>query len=385
MKILIYKGTCLINSPGGAEKVMCNMANTFVEDNYEVLFLTRDTKEGKTFFKLNNKVILKQHNIQFNKIRRGIGKLLTKMGKIDYFPYFDRDLQYSTLNNQVIKEYKPDIIIATSITDAKELIYKQDKIAPIVVTMHSCPNYFFNNKKKKQDYINTLKKVDVVQVLQPSFVEETSKYYSGNIVVIGNIVNQINESADINSKTIICVSRIEDGKGQYEAVEAFAQIAKNMEDWQLDFWGYEEQPKYKEKCINLAKQYHIEDRVNFRGVSSEIMSEIKKASICLYPSKFEGFSLALTEALSIGLPCIGFKNSIGVNEIIKDGINGFLVKDSKEMAEKCLMIMKDMDLHKRLSIGAKKSMQEYAPDIICNEWKKLVHDVVMEKGKKHEF
>ena len=54
---------------------------------------------------------------------------------------------------------------------------------------------------------------------------------------------------------------------------------------------------------------------------------VSNASVCAFPSKYEGFPLALTEAMSAGLPCVGFKSCTGVNGLIVDGENGFLVED----------------------------------------------------------
>ncbi len=54
---------------------------------------------------------------------------------------------------------------------------------------------------------------------------------------------------------------------------------------------------------------------------------LTKYNYFILPSLWEGKPKALLEAMSCGLVCIGNSTS-GINEIIEDGINGFLSKDS---------------------------------------------------------
>lgn len=43
-----------------------------------------------------------------------------------------------------------------------------------------------------------------------------------------------------------------------------------------------------------------------------------------FPSAYEGFGLSLAEAMSMGLPAVGYKSCSAVNELIVDGKNGFV-------------------------------------------------------------
>ena len=73
----------------------------------------------------------------------------------------------------------------------------------------------------------------------------------------------------------------------------------------------------------------------------------------------EATSLALIEAMSLGLPAV--VTSFGGNPgVIENGVNGFLVpeKDSAAMAEAILRIMNDGELYAKLSAGAKRRFGE---------------------------
>lgn len=376
MKILIYKRNSLINSSGGAENVMCSMASHFAEAGHDVLFLTRDMRRGIPFYHLDNRVELKQYDRKYNKLRHLCGKILKAVKLIDVFPYFDRDLFIANNNRQIVDAFKPDIIIATSPADAVEILYKQIDIPPVIVTLHSCSSYFFKNKKKCVQYKQILKQVQTVQVLQPSFVEELKAYYDGKIEVIGNSIRQSDKEPDYSKKRIICLARIEPDKQQYELTQAFCKIAKEFPDWTIDFYGDITHPEYKNKCIDLAHASGITGQILFHGITTDVPAALNEASVCAFPSKFEGFGMGLAEALAAGLPSLGFKSACGVNELIKDGQNGFLVADIDDFAEKLKRLMSDENLRRSMGRKAKQSMAAFAPAVVWKQWDALIDETV---------
>ncbi|MEM4368208.1 MAG: glycosyltransferase [Candidatus Anstonellales archaeon] len=84
---------------------------------------------------------------------------------------------------------------------------------------------------------------------------------------------------------------------------------------------------YLETLKNLVKKEKLEHKVIFTGKLSD--EELKKAyasSDCLiFPSTFETFGLVAVEALSSGLPVVA-ADSTGLRDIVKNGLNGYLVK-----------------------------------------------------------
>lgn len=376
MKITLYKRNSLIDSSGGAEKVMCSMANHFAEAGNDVLFLTRDTRDGEPFWPLEKKVVLCKLNIRFPKIRRLFGKILEAAGLIGCASYFDRDLYVSQKINEQLKLVNPDIIIATSIVDAKEILYRHLPICPVIVMFHSYPEYFFKNKRKNELYRSILRKVSAVQVLQSSFAESIRTYYDGLIEVIGNIVEPTCCDKKERLKRIIYLSRVEPDKQQLALTEAFCKIAADFPDWTVDFFGDITHPEYMRKCLQTAKQYNTEDQIFFHGITKNVSAELQKASLCVFPSKYEGFSLGLTEAMASGLPAIGFSYAPGVNGLVVDSENGFLVSDIDEMAQKMALLMKADILRERMGQKAVKSMLPYAPEIIWKKWDSLVEKTI---------
>lgn len=99
-----------------------------------------------------------------------------------------------------------------------------------------------------------------------------------------------------------------------------------------------------------------------------------KSSLFLLTSKSESFSLVLVEASSLGIPCISFDIDVGPREIIKDGKNGFIIKDrNKElMKKKILEIMNSRDVRNEIGNNAKINAEKYYIENVVNEWKKIL-------------
>ena len=110
------------------------------------------------------------------------------------------------------------------------------------------------------------------------------------------------------------------------------------------------------------------------GTTSEIESQLRKASIFAFPSAFEGFPLALTEAMSIGLPTVGFKETPAVNELIKNNSNGILCIDNVDALASALEEL-ILDKNKRIQYGqkGKEDMKKYSDDSIFGKWECLLN------------
>lgn len=67
-------------------------------------------------------------------------------------------------------------------------------------------------------------------------------------------------------------------------------------------------------------------RYNYLGAKShdDVLREMEKADILLFPTLTDGFGMVVTEAMAMGTPVIATTNSCG-RDIIKNGANGWLI------------------------------------------------------------
>ena len=94
---------------------------------------------------------------------------------------------------------------------------------------------------------------------------------------------------------------------------------------------------------------------DFRGrlQGLELAREYRRSSVFVFPSKSDAYANVVSEALCSGLPVVAF-DSAGVEDRVKNGLNGFLVDDVTEF-EKAVLKLKDPGLRHRMSQHARQT------------------------------
>lgn len=366
--IFVYKKSNLIGSSGGVEKVLSFFCNNLAQKGYNVYLATRDRHQGQLFFPVDKTVHFQHFKMKFPRWRRIVGQMM-----LNIIPYFNRELYVAKMIRAYCDKIRPDVIITAGIQDLADIVYHRPYPCAKIVQLHSAISTFFTRKKKKL-FMKTLKQADLVQVLLPSYESDLRKYYDGKIISIGNAVFP-NPVRAKRRKVIIYPARIEPNKAQHLLIESFGKVARNHPDWQIHFYGGVSRAEYFQMCRQKIKDLHLENQVFFKGVSKEMPELLASSSICAFPSRYEGFSLALTEAMAAGLPCVGFDYATCVNELIHSDQNGYLVHDADEMSKALDRLMNDEKLRLRLGKNALQTAQKYTPESIMARWEKVIQNL----------
>ena len=81
------------------------------------------------------------------------------------------------------------------------------------------------------------------------------------------------------------------------------------------------------------KQLNLSNKVSFTGLQKNLTKFYSNTDFLIQGSFVEGFPNAVLEALSFGIPCLIFEAPGGHNELIIEGFNGMIIKDSDNLAE----------------------------------------------------
>lgn len=387
MKILLYQRSDVINSTGGTEKVLCFLSSELSKLGYDVTFMTNEKKTGRPFFPLNDKVnFINVGGTSFTGFKKHVFKLFKSIPILNKIKYFDNYKYTSDVIYKKIQEIKPDLIILANPSDLLELCYCHTYDCSIIQMIHNVPWNIFARRSKRvlKLTLSLMKNISVCQVLMPSFIELMKPYYNGKVVVIPNSVREVDSSdiTDYNNtrKKIINVARVTPIKNQELLIKAFSLISDKYKEWTIDIWGACDK-KYIKKLNKLIKEKKLENRVFFKGKTKNIFDELKYADIFAFPSLFEGFGLALTEAMSIGLPSIGLKTAPAVNEIIIDNENGLLSDNTpQDFAKKIERLILNKELRIKLGTAAKEIVKKYNKDNIINMWQQLIKETTHENN-----
>ena len=99
-----------------------------------------------------------------------------------------------------------------------------------------------------------------------------------------------------------------------------------------------------------------------------------KSRLFLMASETEGLPMVLLEAMSYGIPCIAYEVASGVNDIIDNNKNGYIIKNrnEEEYIEKIEKVINDSKLRNELGIEAKNKVNEFSKEKIVKIWKKIL-------------
>ncbi len=163
--------------------------------------------------------------------------------------------------------------------------------------------------------------------------------------------NQFITSTYIRPFRIIYMGTLSIRKGLIYLFEALKQLSIPISNYEVWFLG-----SIDPVLLPLIKQYQLLNWKFFGHINHyDIGGYIKECDIGIQPSLEEGFSLVIPQLLSHGVPLIITTNTGGEN-IIKDGVNGFVVeiRDSTAIAEKINLLFYDKLL---LSVMKKRALQ----------------------------
>lgn len=180
----------------------------------------------------------------------------------------------------------------------------------------------------------------------------------------------------IESRKIITVGRISYSKGYEYLIEVAKSVFKKHPDWQWHIYG-DGDIDYKNKIVELIKINNLENYVLLQGSTSNIYDLYNKYSFLVMSSRHEGFGMVLIEAKAKKLPLISFDINSGPSDIIRDGIDGFLIKpfDCNEMADKICELIEKPELRKIFSDNAYGNIAKFNRDKIISQWSDLIENI----------
>ena len=152
-------------------------------------------------------------------------------------------------------------------------------------------------------------------------------------------------------------------------IEAWAIVSQKYPDWHLEIYGAGNKDEY----IKLADKLMTSQSISFNSATDNIYKVFADASIFAFSSRFEGFGMALLEALATKLPAVSFACPCGPRNILSDGKDGFLVENGniQKFAEKiCYLISHDIE-RKRMGENAILKAEQYRLDGIMQKWIRL--------------
>jgi glycosyltransferase involved in cell wall biosynthesis len=148
-------------------------------------------------------------------------------------------------------------------------------------------------------------------------------------------------------------------KGHDVFIRAAASIATRFPKATFSIAGEVLEPDYFAELQLLVRDLGLTDRFCFAGGVSNLPEHLASAGIFVLPSRSEGFSNAIVEAMGAGLPVVA--TNVGGNaEAVLHGVTGFIVppEDPAALAAAILQLLSDQSRAKQMGAAGKERVAE---------------------------
>ncbi|WP_418511283.1 glycosyltransferase family 4 protein [Corallibacter sp.] len=344
---------------GGAERVVSTLANSLSEQ-FDITIIT--LYKCKPFYSLNDSVNVVSCKNSYS----GNASIFLSVKNLFGFIYTILKL---------LKTHKIDIAIGfMSTTNIYTIISSKLLNIPCIVSERIHPEYSSLNNFwcKVRRFIYPLSNKLVVQTHDIKVYFESFLKPEKITIIRNPLAPELLKKRDSSvkkEKIILNVGRLTNQKNQEALIKAFHKI--QPKDWKLQLIG---SGKNEKKYKALITELNLQNSVTLLGNINNVFDHYNKASIFAFPSRYEGFPNALTEAMAFGLPCISADCPSGPSELIENNVNGFLIPVDDDNALEDILKLLIENPEKRFDIGekARKSTSSFEVDYITNEWKKLI-------------
>jgi len=158
--------------------------------------------------------------------------------------------------------------------------------------------------------------------------------------------------SDTKLVNVLCVAGLRPIKG----IDVLLQSAAQADGLHINILGDGYQLR---ELTALKDKLGLRETVTFHGQRADVDLFLSRAEIYVCPSRAEGMSNALLEAMACGLPCIATAVE-GNRDAIQNGVNGLLVdpEDAGALADALNKLSTDKGLRKTLGEQARKTVKD---------------------------
>lgn len=355
---------------GGVETHLAFLLPEMVRNGHKVGLLTGSVEKGKVRYQYKGVEIFRSPLFDLNWLyRRGLEGIEEEV-----------TATYTDFFNQI----KPNIVHTHNMHYFSEVHTKilekicQEKGIPLILTAHNV-----------WDDMLFLK---LTRGINWSHIIAVSHYIKKELTAVGldeEKITVIHHGIDVNmfhpevkpidlrerfsqlkgKKIVLHPARIGMAKGADVSIKAINKVRERIPEVMLILtgtkniidWG-ETQEKDIAYFIDLVKVFNLKANVLIDFFKYTEMPELYSlADVCIYPSSVsEPFGLTMLEALATAKPMI-VTNAGGMPEVIRDGINGYVIKvrDVEALAHYILCLLEDGNLARRLGRTGREMVEKH--------------------------
>jgi glycosyltransferase involved in cell wall biosynthesis len=224
-------------------------------------------------------------------------------------------------------------------------------------------------------------KLDLVSTLTEGDADDYRAHLKNRtrVVCMPNGVPELGgRRAELENKVVVAAGRMGPQKGFDRLLPVWAKVAQEHPGWALKIWGG---GNGIGKLRRQAEELGIADSAHIMGFTNKLHEEFSDSSLYVMSSRKEGFPMVLLEAMSVGLPVVSYDCPTGPRDIIREGVDGYVVPDGDGDALAAAMsrLMGDTEKRKAFGAAAVEGAARYDLATIARRWEELFAEIAATK------
>lgn len=361
---IVFHLNCL--EQGGAERVVTNLANRFVREDYQVIIATE--WYGENEFQIDERIRRVHVGLKTGDEKKH--RLVQFLLRVKYLRDF-------------LKKEKPDILIPF----ARKALYRGLMAAyfmkiPVLISVRTDPAGHYEERSDKIQIPLLFPRVDGC-VFQ---TEGARDFFAPRLQDNSRIIlNPIHEKyigvpmPERRTKTVVQSGRLVDFKNQPMLIRAFVKVHEKHPDYDLKIYGGDSFDGTKEILEGLIEEFQAQEYIHLMGASDTLEKDLADAALFAFTSDWEGLPNALMEAMALGLPIVATDCPCGgPRTIMTNEVNGLLIpiKDEQALVDGMNRLIEDPELAKRLGAEARKIADKANGDAVYEQWRDYIEELI---------
>lgn len=379
---------------GGAERNIVDLANLLSSVGANVKIFVMENNVGVPAFPLGANVeivntLQQTHNSASMSAEDALNEEVKRApweGHREALDWYDATFGMRLRWERALRAHDPDLVITFLPHTSTYVLEQLRNEIPVLVTNQNSPSQDYFNPDRhdpsvfdRDRRLNNLKYAAAIQVLVPPFVDELPRHLRDKIAVIPNSVPTHKYTADLECKVISAMGRLVPQKGFDLLVRAMEHVSREEPEWQLRLFG--RGPEH-DNLMRQIRTASLQRHVLLMGRTGRPLQDLASSSIFVIPSEYEGWGLTLTEAMSVGLPCIGFGDCSGVNWLLRNPAHGRLVpvREPEQLSQHLVSLIRSPESRHLMGAAARESVSEFQPDNVNRRWLALCSRLIRKPG-----
>lgn len=354
---------------GGAERVAADLSAHWAQMGREVMVVTQASADGDVYALHPN-------------VRR---EVLHTAGEGGGLRGIWSNVQRVRALRRVIKAFRPDIVLGMMTTASVLSVLASSGLGcRVIATEHTHPPSQTLSGLWLRLRRLTYPRAARVVALTRGTAEWIEQHVPGSrLAVIPNPVHWplpraeplLTPVSGDGRKRLLAVGRLHADKGFDLLIQAFATLAPSHPDWDLVILGEGDERAALEAQVGKAG---LASRISMPGRAGNVGDWYDSADLYVLTSRFEGLSNTLLESMASGLAAVSFDCDTGPREIVREGIDGVLVRPNGDVPALCKAladVMGNDAARQRMAQAATDVRDRFSTTRVLQQWQELFDGV----------